>query len=172
MRIPLSVSGLFIALALSGCDDGSDDGDGAPPVSDAGRADMAAPIVAYDTPPLPDYDAVPMPRLADGRVFITSMAGFTLTVQPDALTPEARAGRCAYTVLACLKSTDGDYDACMPSTPRCADPEYVDPATPACCPAACADAYAQARAAGAAPLDAIDQALFGAAGCIPGAEVN
>lgn len=176
----------FVAIALCGCDDGdsqsSQDGAGLDEglvdegLVDGGLVDGGLPdqgdatAVTYDPPPLPDFDAIPLPRTTDGQVIVTHIAGFTLRVAPDTITPEARAGRCAFTLIACLKATAGDHDACMASTPVCATAEYDDPSTPACCPAGCAGAYAQARAAGAAPLDAVDQALFGAASCIPGME--
>lgn len=179
-----------ILLGLTACDDGDtvDRSDAGPVMDatatpdarpdaaalDAGPSDGGADAgrVAYDTPPLPDYDQIPLPRLDDGRVFITSIAGFSLSVRPDAVTPQARVGRCAYTLIACLEAAGGDYDACVPSTPVCADPAYVDPTTPACCPAACAPAYAALRAEGTAPFDALSRVLGGADSCIPGVEAE
>ncbi|MCA9543110.1 MAG: hypothetical protein KC613_01935 [Myxococcales bacterium] len=176
MRRTLGLS-LGLLLSAAGCDDATtsaavDAGrpDGA--TSDGGGADGGAPdgaVVVYETPPLPDYDALPFPRATDGRVLLTANNGFSLYTRPDEVSPGARLGRCTYTVVACLKGAgQGDVDACLRSAPVCADPAYADPATPPCCPAACVSAYAQARAQGAAPLAALDATLFADASCVPG----
>jgi hypothetical protein len=164
---------LLLALGCAACDDGGavDDVDALPPDM-GGMLDMAmddglAPI-AYDNPPVPDFTALPFPRTPDGAVFMTHNAGFTLLVDPARITPAARAGRCVRTFIACLDAPDASPDACMRSTPRCADPAYVDPQTPLCCPADCEGTYQQARAAGATPEEALKTAILSADGCIPG----
>lgn len=160
---------LSVALGLWACDD-----DPAATTADAAPADqgfdMAGPdatVVAYDAPPQPDWEALPLARTDDGRVLVLSLNGASLTVRPEAVTPAARAGRCVYTWSACMEAA-GDADACMRSVPRCADPAYADPETPLCCPEACVTAYQQARAAGTPVKAALKATLLGEGSCLPG----
>jgi hypothetical protein len=124
-------------------------------------------------PPLPKVDVSGLPRDARGRPIVGQMGDSALVLEKrDQPGPANALAACSTLVTRCYQPGTRELDDCVASTPRCATsrPWEETPFKP-CCSEACVQAYRSQRQAGAAPLKALDQALFGGGvatqGCLP-----
>ena len=131
--------------------------------SDASTGEWVPPDpIAIEVPRDPDYTG--LPRDAEGRPILHESATTRSVVRTERR-PEDALIRCAHLVTSCF-SASRSVDLCMVSAPRCTTAEPWN--EPWCCPAACWDAYAAERRAGALATEALDRAFFTAPGCVPG----
>lgn len=122
--------------------------------------------VSFEPPPAQDLGALGVPRLPDGRFFVIAIPGASLAIDPTLRTPVTALGACTRWITACVDPAARSLDDCTRSAPPCATDRPWE--EPACCPAACFDAYQAARRGGAEPLAAFSAVYFRDASCFPG----
>jgi len=122
--------------------------------------------VAFEPPPAQDLGALGVPRLPDGRFFASAIPGASLAIDPTLRTPVTALGACTRWIAACVDPAARSLDDCARSAPPCATDRPWE--EPACCPAACFDAYQAARRGGAEPLATFSSVYFRDASCFPG----
>jgi hypothetical protein len=138
----------------------------------------ATPTPAARTPkrvevaPPPQVDVSGLPRDAQGRPILSRSGDATLVLEQRAPGPTNVLAACSSMVTRCYQPGQRELDDCFASAPRCTSARpWEDPAYQPCCPEACWRQYDATRKAGAAPLAALDQALFGggspAKSCLP-----
>lgn len=123
--------------------------------------------VTFDPPPPPDLEAAHVPRLPDGQYLMLAIPGAQLTLDPTLRDPVTALGTCTAWITSCVAPASRSIDDCARSAPPCATDRPWEEAT-ACCPAACFDAYQDARRAGAEALAAYGQVYFREPDCFPG----
>jgi len=120
-------------------------------------------------PELPKVDlpSVPLPKLDTGNLVLIKTPEGGLQLDPrgdDAITA---LGACTDLVTYCFEPGKRTLDQCMESVPQCKTSKPWQESD-ACCPAACTDAYTQARDKGQEPVAAFEQVLFTQPDCFPG----
>ncbi len=118
-----------------------------------------------DVPKLPDVDLAVLPRDATGRITLIEIAGSRLDLDPSQSDAITALGACADLVSYCAASSS--LDQCVDDARTCATSTPWNESQ-SCCPAACRDAYHQARNAGASSAAAFDSVWFESPDCFPG----
>ena len=137
------------------------------PLPDGGSsgAGGGAPFVLPQLPP-PQNLALFASIGAGGNKLLADVANVRVEIDPtqsDALTA---LGECADLLSYCYAPPNFTLARCFSSVKGCAT--QTPWAEPACCPAACRDAFTREVAAGLAPNAALDKVLFGEPDCFPG----
>lgn len=122
--------------------------------------------------PPPQADLSALPKDAQGRPILSRSGDAALVLEKRAPGPTNVLAACSSMVTRCYKPGERELDDCFASAPRCTSARpWEDPAAQPCCPEACWRQYETRRKAGASPMAALDQALFGggspAQSCLP-----
>lgn len=141
-----------------------------PSTASAASAPNAPKRVEVAPPPKVDLSGLPID--AQGRPILSQSGGAAIVLDKRPLGPTNVLAACSSMVTRCVKPGVRELDDCFASAPRCASARpWEDPAYQPCCPEACWRQYDARRKAGAAPMAALDQALFGggspAQSCLP-----
>lgn len=113
-------------------------------------------------PPPPTIDLGGLlPRTPDGQPVLVEIAGSSVAVDLLTVDPITALAQCADTVTTCVAG-GRTLDDCVASVSACGGG-----AEGACCPRACIDAYASARASGTRPVAAFDAVFFTQLTCLP-----
>jgi len=132
----------------------------------------------YQRPdPLPDWKPEPL-KSSDLSALPTDERGQPILSQDGSgnsivlekhksPSPSQALAICSSSVTKCHQPGQRSLDQCWVSMPRCASASGSD-GKEVCCPSACAARYEKERIAGATPLEATHDALFGRPSCIPG----
>lgn len=122
---------------------------------------------------LPKVDVSGLPRDAAGRAILGQSGDVAIVLEKrDKPGPTNVLAACSALVTRCYQPGVRELDDCFLSAPRCATSRpWEESAYQPCCPEACWRGYQARRQAGAPPLKALDQALFGggvaAQSCLP-----
>jgi hypothetical protein len=136
----------------------------------AGGTGLKCPVgkaVSFDPPPPQDLEAAHVPRLPNGQFLMLALPGAQLTLDPTLRDPVTALGACTAWITSCVAPAVRSLDDCARSAPPCATDRPWEEAT-ACCPAACFDAYQQARRSGTESLAAYGRVYFREPDCFPG----
>lgn len=147
--------------------------DQACPSTSTSTATPAAPAPRrVEVAPPPQADLSALPKDAQGRPILSRSGDAAIVLEKRAPGPTNVLAACSSMVTRCYKPGERELDDCFASAPRCTSARpWEDPAAKPCCPEACWRQYDARRKAGAAPMAALDQALFGAGSpaqsCLP-----
>ena len=119
-------------------------------------------------PPLPTLDVLklPLPKTAEGKYLLMQLADAHLEIDPTVRDPFTSVGDCVDSVTYCYTPGSRTLDECVRSVRTCATSTPWKEAL-GCCPQACQDGYAAARADGVEPAAALDKVFFETT-CFPG----
>ena len=143
-----------------------------PTTSTATPAPAVRPPKRVEVAPPPQPDLSALPKDAQGRPILSRSGDAALVLEKRAPGPTNVLAACSSMVTRCYKPGERELDDCFASAPRCTSARpWEDSAAQPCCPEACWRQYETRRKAGAAPMAALDQALFGggspAQSCLP-----
>lgn len=126
-------------------------------------------VKKLDIPDLPKVDLpnVPLPKNAGNLLLIQTPAG-GLELNPAGSDAITAVGNCTDLITYCYEPGTRSIDECVEAVPECKTSKPWE--EEACCPAACAKAYTQARGQGQEPIEAFEQSFFLEPGCFPGVQ--
>lgn len=138
-RLILAALTLLAAPLVAGC------GSGEAPIGE---------LVDFEPAPPQDLVELGIPQTPAGRFVLYRDDHVRLELEPSLDDAIARTAACASWITQCVEPGARELDDCVRSSA-------------AACPAACYERYAARRREGAAPIDALEHALFEAT-CVPG----